>query len=206
MHSFFALLIRSVLLTAGCLLVGVVWNALRPNGIPLVAPRPYDIYVPCPETLVEADSISADEVTKQANVLYVDARPQEEYDQLHIKGAVSFPYPLLDEPVDEQAAALKRRRVPIVTYGDGGRGDLGDMLASLLTELEIPNVSHLEGGLPAWRERGGEVEGPGADDAGEDAGGAPEGEGDARDAGGPAEEASPAGDATPVATDAGGAP
>ena len=203
MHSFFALLLRSVLLTAGCVLVGVVWNAVRPGGIPLVAPRPYDIYVPCPETEVEADSISAEDVVSQANVVYVDARPREEFDRLHIKGAVSFPYPLLDEPVDEQAAALKRRRVPIVTYGNGGRGDLGDMLASLLTELEIPNVSHLEGGLPAWRERGGAVEGPGTSES-QDAGAAPSVEGDA--AGGEEGEASPAADAAAAGSEEGGAP
>lgn len=100
----------------------------------------------------------------------MDARPTSEFASQHIKGAESFPYPLLGEPPQSRVDSLKNRGAPIVTYGDGGRGDLGEMLASLLTELGVPDVSHLDGGLAAWRAGGGEVEGEGGTEAGDEAG------------------------------------
>ncbi len=162
MQTAISLILRATLLTAACVLVGVVFNLAHPAGIPLVAPRPYEIYVPCPETETEADSVALADLGGEA-VHYVDARPEVDYRRSHVKGAQSFPYPLLDEPPAEKVAALKRLGVRVVTYGDGGRGDLGEMMAALLTELGVPRVSHLEGGLPAWREGGGAVEGEGAE-------------------------------------------
>ena len=151
---------RSLLLTAAFVLVGVLFNLLRPgDGIALVAPRPYDIYVPCPETLVEALPASADEATKEADAVYVDARPIADYQREHIKGAISFPYPLLGDPPPEKVAELKGLGRPIFTYGDGGRGNLGELMASMLSDLGVSDVSHLVGGLPAWKEHGGATEG-----------------------------------------------
>lgn len=153
---------RSILLTAGCVLFAVGFNAVRPNGIDLVAQRPYDIYVPCPETETEAESVSAGQLDATHGAeLYLDARPEADFRREHIKGAISFPYPLLGDPPAEQVDELKRRAVPIVTYGGGVRDRSGEMMAALLTELGVPRVTHLEGGLAAWREQGNEVEGEG---------------------------------------------
>lgn len=164
------LFIRSVILTAGCVLVAVAFNAARPNGIPLVAPAPYDIYVPCPETETEAESASAVQLADES-VLYLDARPQTDFDRAHIKGAISFPYPLLGDPPADRVDQLKTRGVPIVTYGGGGRDSSGEMMAALLSELGVPNVTHLDGGLESWREQGREIEGEATErDDSEDAG------------------------------------
>lgn len=165
---------RACLLTGAAVLLGVAFNAVNPRGIELVAPREYEVYVPCPEALVESETIGAEDLAGDSLVLYLDARPESEYRQMHIAGAESFPYPLLDEPDPARIAALKRRGVRIVTYGDGGLGDLGEALANLLVELEVPEVRSLEGGLPAWRERGGATEGEGGGDEPE---AAPGGEG-----------------------------
>jgi rhodanese-related sulfurtransferase len=146
---------RSVVLTAGCVLIGVLYNAVRPNGIDLVAPAPYQIYVPCPESLAEVETTTAADVQSKTKVLYVDARPAEDFEKAHIKGAVSFPYPLLGDPEPDRVEALKRKGLPIVTYCDGGRSKFGEMMAKLLTELGVENVTHLEGGLEAWQKQGG---------------------------------------------------
>jgi rhodanese-related sulfurtransferase len=149
---------RSIVLTAACVIAGVVFNTARSGGIPLVAPRPYEIYVPCPETTVEAAQVTTQELAGAEDVLYVDARPEAEFEREHIAGAVSLPYPVLDDPPPDKVASLKRRKRRIVTYGGGGRGDLGKMMASVLTELGVENVNHLEGGLQAWKARGGRTE------------------------------------------------
>jgi rhodanese-related sulfurtransferase len=152
------LLIRATLLTACCVAVGLVFNAVRPEGIALIAPRPYEIFVPCPEGQAEAQQVNAEQLNQQEELLYLDARPQEEYQREHIKGAISFPYPVLGEPDADQVQALKTKGRPIVTYGQDSRDRLGEMMAALLTELGLDQVTSLEGGLRAWRDQGGAVE------------------------------------------------
>jgi rhodanese-related sulfurtransferase len=149
---------RAAIITAGCVLIGVVFNAVRAEGIDLVAQVEYEIYVPCPESQAESETMTAENARAQEDVLYVDARPEEDFAREHIKGAVSLPYPLLGDPPPEKIEALKRRSVPIVTYGGGGRDQSGKMMADLLTELGVPDVSHLEGGLKSWREQNGALE------------------------------------------------
>jgi rhodanese-related sulfurtransferase len=153
-----ALFGRSVLFAAGCVLVGVLFNALRPQGIDLVARTEYQIYVPCPESLARAETVSTAQARSTSKVLYLDARPSEDFERAHIKGAVSFPYPILEDPDPARVEALKTKGVPIVTYCGGGRSKFGEMMAKLLTELGVKNVTHLEGGLEAWRGQGGEIE------------------------------------------------
>lgn len=158
MRRVLILIVRASILTAAFVLVGVAFNALRSDGIDLVARSEYQIYVPCPESQADAGSVTAETAQKQ-QVLYVDARPVEAYEREHIQGAISFPYPLLGDPPAEKVDSLKQRGVPIVTYGGGGRDQTGEMMADLLTELGVEEVTHLEGGLATWREQGGEVEG-----------------------------------------------
>ena len=100
------LIIRSVILTAACVFAGMAFNAARSDGIPVVAPRPYEIYVPCPETLTEAQSVDASEATQ--NVLYVDARPTEQFQRAHIKGATNLPYDVLADPSPQDLDRLKK--------------------------------------------------------------------------------------------------
>lgn len=157
MKNFLKLTGRAVIMTAGCVLIGVVFNAVRAEGIDLVARAEYEIFVPCPESLVEAETSSAEDVLTKT-VLYLDARPEEDCQRERIKGAICFPYPLLGDPAPEKVEQLKRRNVPIVTYGEGGRDRSGEMMAKLLTELGVSEVSHLEGGLTAWREQNGGIE------------------------------------------------
>lgn len=149
---------RSVILAAACVLIGVVFNSVRASGIDLVAPVEYQIYVPCPESLAEVGTTNAADVQNKTALLYVDARPVDEFQKAHIKGAESFPYPLLGDPEPARVEALKRKGLPIVTYCEGGRSKFGEMMAKLLTELGVEDVTHLEGGLEAWRKQGGDVE------------------------------------------------
>ena len=167
MRTLLTLFIRSVVLTAGCVLFAIAFNAVRANGIELGAPAPYDIYVPCPETETEAEAVSAEQLDDETT-LYLDARPESDFERSHIKGAVSFPYPLLGDPPADRVDELKTRGVPIVTYDGGGRDSSGELMAALLTELGVPDVTHLEGGMQTWREQGREIEGEEAARTGEE--------------------------------------
>jgi predicted sulfurtransferase len=132
-------------------------NAVRPNRIPLVADRPYETLVPCPEPGGEVAAMAAsDPLLHDKGTLVVDARSAAEYQAWHFPGSVHAPFDWLAE-LDEvrpvvrklakQAAATHRQRV--VVYGDGGDPDTGLEWAKLLAAEGIKHVHYLRGGAPA---------------------------------------------------------
>ncbi len=144
-----------VVLVAATLALAV--NAVRKDGIPLVAERPYETLVPCPEPggAVEAAEPS-DPRLRDPGTLVVDARPAADYQAWHFAGAVHAPFDWLAEieqvrPVvkrlAQQAAGTHRQRV--VVYGDGGDPDTGLEWAKLLVAEGIKHVYYVRGGAPA---------------------------------------------------------
>ncbi len=135
-------------------LAGLAVNALRADGLPLVARAPYQILVPCPEPggPVEALDAGAPEISSERSFL-VDARPSEEFNRHHIPGAVNIPYDWLDPVPDDTLADLARSiaasgATRVVVYGDGGRPDNGEHLGKEISGCGIKNVFYIRGGAP----------------------------------------------------------
>ena len=83
-------------------------------------------------------------------VLWVDARPRQEFEHDHLEGAVLLNE---DEWNDLIANFLNEwdPDVPIVVYcGGGGCQASKAVAARLRTELQLENVHVLKGGLKAW--------------------------------------------------------
>jgi rhodanese-related sulfurtransferase len=165
MHRLVTLLLKSLAITVGSALVAVGTNALRPGGIPLVTDVPYDIFAECKDVEAEAVTATADEIKDNIAgiVLYVDARPAEQFAEEHIEGAINIPYsPLFGagpggiEKVKTEAD--KRNASTIAVYGaytdpsdPQTEIDFGKPLAAQLTEAGIAGVRHVEGGLKALK-------------------------------------------------------
>jgi hypothetical protein len=130
------------------------FNRLRPTGaLALVAEKPYEILVPCPEKLGRAAAIRPEDVRpREEGVLLVDAREAEEFARWHLGGALSVPFDYL-EPVPEARVRelLRSRPRKVVVYGDGDRPDSGEQLARQLAGLGVRNVLYASGGAPALR-------------------------------------------------------
>jgi rhodanese-related sulfurtransferase len=132
-------------------------NAVRQNHIPLVADRPYETLVPCPEPGGAVEAVEAsDPRLHDPGTLLVDARSAADYRAWHLPGAVHAPFDWLAEldevkPVvkhlAQQAAGTHRQRV--VVYGDGGDPDTGLEWAKLLAAEGIKHVHYVRGGAPA---------------------------------------------------------
>ncbi len=151
-------LLDAALITAGCALVALGVNALRADGIPLVAAQAYEILVPCPETSGEVDTVApTDPALGASTTLLVDARAPEAYAAWHLPGARSVPYDYL-EPVCSvrlrEVASSGAQRV--VVYGDGEDPDSGEQLGRELSGKGIRNVGFVVGGAPALRVARGE--------------------------------------------------
>jgi len=87
----------------------------------------------------------------QEKVLWVDARPREQFDADHIPGALllnSYEWEeLLDPFLDHWKAGLT-----VIVYCGGENCDLSKEVAKRLREeVQIPDVHVLKGGWQAWR-------------------------------------------------------
>jgi rhodanese-related sulfurtransferase len=130
-------------------------NSLRSSGgIPLVAERPYEILVPCPEVKGKAEAVApADLRPGEKGLLLVDARESEAFAKWHCPGARSVPFDYLELVSDDHVKAIASsgaRR--IVVYGDGDNPDSGEQLAQQLSGKGIRNVVFVKGGAPALRQ------------------------------------------------------
>jgi len=143
-----------VILAVGVLL-GLALNAARPDGLPLVATKPYETLVPCPEPGGPITALSADEARADSDTtFFIDARSPAAFADRHTNGARNVPYdyleatpPALLESLTREISQSGKRRVVVV--GDGGSADSGKELAKEISAAGIKNVAFVMGGAPA---------------------------------------------------------
>ena len=142
---------------AGLLLavLGLLVNALRSDGIPLVAKNAYEILVPCPEPLGEVFPMEPEELSSEGT-LVLDAREPEEYADWHWTGSMNVPFDFLDPgPIDTVAMLIRTEARRIAVYGDGDDPDSGRELGRELAGRGARNVYFVPGGAPRLMERDG---------------------------------------------------
>ena len=92
-------------------------------------------------------------LSKPSRGVFVDPRSTKSYEEGHIPGAISLPFPAM---TDTAASVLAGYDI-FVVYDS----DFSDVMAKAgskrLLELGFKNVYTLEGGLKAWRKEGYEV-------------------------------------------------
>jgi rhodanese-related sulfurtransferase len=130
-------------------------NAVRRNGLPLVAHTPYQTLVPCPEPGGPVEAIDAAGLELSSpQVFLIDARSSDEFETEHHERAINIPYDWLD-PVQEEILDELARSVAasgaarVIVYGDGGRPDSGEYLGKEISGRGIKNVYFIRGGAPA---------------------------------------------------------
>lgn len=153
------ILVQVMCLTAASFAVALSANAVRPDGIPLVAQVPYDIFAPCRDSEVQVQAICAECVAGKTDMLYVDARSAEAFATGHVDGAINAPYSVLagasaSDVAAVKSAATQRGVSTIVVYGavddleaPGQSIDLGKPLAEQLAEAGLTGARHYEGSL-----------------------------------------------------------
>ncbi|MBI5509169.1 MAG: rhodanese-like domain-containing protein [Deltaproteobacteria bacterium] len=157
------LLKQAVILAVTATLLALLVNAVRPDGLPLVATTPYETLVPCPEPQGVVAPITAG-AALAAKAFFVDAREAEAYADAHLPGAVSLPFDYLDAVPKAALGALTRQIVlsgasQVAVYGDGGSPDSGEELAKEIAFAGIKNVTFIQGGVAALAAAGAMVPG-----------------------------------------------
>lgn len=139
--------------------LALVANSTRVDGIPLVAKKDFEIFVPCPEPIGEATAINADApLVRDPASLLIDARSREEHEEWHLPHSLNQPFNWLAEQdeINREAAEVARviarsGKHYVVIYGDGGDPDSGERWAALLSASGVKNVVFISGGANRLR-------------------------------------------------------
>lgn len=151
---------EAALISAASAILALAVNGLRANGLPLVAPTPYTILVPCPEPGGPVEAIAPNDPTiRGPRTFLIDARGADEFGRAHLPGATNVPYDWLDPTPDAELERLVKSvassgATRVVVYGDGGRPDSGEHLGREISGGGIRNVGFVRGGAPALFEEG----------------------------------------------------
>jgi len=89
--------------------------------------------------------------------LFVDARSNDDYNEGHIKGAITLPVGEFDERVGNLLDNYSPDQ-SIITYCSGRTCEDSHRLAQMLIDLGYENVSIMIDGFPGWKENGYPVE------------------------------------------------
>ncbi len=141
-----------LILLSGLIAIGV--NHLRANSIPLIGDWSTGSRVA--DTKGESLVIGLEQARllfEQNAVQFVDARPQSQYAEGHVRDALSLPLQKVDRYFVERADRLESQKT-IVTYCDGESCDLSHELALFLKEMGFENVRVLVNGWTIWQEAG----------------------------------------------------
>jgi rhodanese-related sulfurtransferase len=96
-------------------------------------------------TLVEAKKLFLQEA-----VIIIDARPNDDYEKGHIRGARSLPWHEVDQRFMEVTKDISVD-TPIITYCDGETCELSHNLTNFLLDLGFTNVRILVNGWTKWQ-------------------------------------------------------
>ena len=162
MKSYLYILRDAVIICAIMAVIGIVINAVRSDGLPFIADKPYEIFVPCPETLGAVEMISPTDTRLTDDKTYIiDARMQTEYDAWHYRHAICLTYDYLDPISPEELknismniASSGSARVVVYGDGDGKEGTTGYELGRELAGNGLQNVFIVEGGADALKNKG----------------------------------------------------
>ena len=89
--------------------------------------------------------------------VFVDARSRDDYDEGHIKGAVSLPVGRFDEKIEAFSEQYPIDR-PVITYCSGRTCEDSNKLAQYLLEFGYKEVAVFIDGFPGWEAAGYPIE------------------------------------------------
>ena len=154
-----------IILLVVSIALAMLVNFLSPSGIALVGQwdTSQGVITASPsgteeEKPEEINSVArAMEIFDNGNVLFVDARSSDNYEDGHIPGAISLPVGQFDEQIE----SFLNQHPPdafIVTYCSGRTCEDSHNLAQLLSDVGYTHLRVFIDGFPGWKAEGYPVE------------------------------------------------
>jgi rhodanese-related sulfurtransferase len=154
-----------IILLVVSIALAMLVNFLSPSGIALVGQwdTSQGVITASPsgteeEKPEEINSVArAMEIFDNGNVLFVDARSSDNYEDGHIPGAISLPVGQFDEQIESLLNRYSSDQ-PIVTYCSGRTCEDSHDLAQFLSDAGFTNVRIFIDGFPGWEAKGYPIE------------------------------------------------
>lgn len=145
-------LFQAPVIIASAFVMAAGFNLVRGNALPFIGD--WSIHARISDAAGASMVISLEEARElflRGGALFLDARPRDQFELGHIKGAVSLPAQEAEGRFSEAAQALDQARA-IITYCDGENCDLSHKLALILKEMGFAEVKVLVNGWSLWRQ------------------------------------------------------
>jgi rhodanese-related sulfurtransferase len=148
------------IIVLSAVILGLVCNAVSPRGIDLIRKEQRPAWLSdasrnaTPSTSPRPTFINVDQAVKifqRGDGLFIDARHEDEFDEGHIKGAISLPLSRLESHPDLIRGLPKDTL--IVTYCSGEQCALSIDLGERLALLGFTNVKVFFSGWLEWEKR-----------------------------------------------------
>ncbi|HEX2869484.1 MAG TPA: rhodanese-like domain-containing protein [Ignavibacteriales bacterium] len=147
---------KVIIIVIASLCLGTIYNYFSQAGVPLFGfsmKKHVTAEMTAKENevpLSEPKVISLKEALKfhEANVIFIDARANEDFLKGHIKNAINVPFYEFDKYKENLRGISKDE--PIVCYCEGAECDLSDMLGEKLASMGYKMVFIFFGGWYAW--------------------------------------------------------
>lgn len=149
---------QAPLLVFTALVLALAVNHIRDDRLPLIGD--WSVEARFIDSSGESHTISLEgslHLFERDEALFLDARPESQYAEGHIKGALNLPWQDLDRYFLEVVDRLDGPKT-IITYCDGVACDLSHELTLFLKEMGFEKVYVLVNGWSLWKEAGFPVE------------------------------------------------
>ena len=131
--------------------LGFSINQFRDSRLPLFGDWSVEARLTTPSGIqLNLSLIEAKNLFMQKKCIFIDARPKDDYERGHIRGARSLPWHEVDQRFMEVTKDISLE-TPIITYCDGETCDLSHKLANFLIEMGFKNVKVLVNGWTKWQ-------------------------------------------------------
>jgi rhodanese-related sulfurtransferase len=143
--------LQFVAIFALAVFLGFSINQFRESRLPLLGDWSMEARLTTPSgARLNLSLIEAKNLFLQKKGIFIDARPKDDYEKGHIRGARSLPWHEIDQKFMEVTKDISLG-TPIITYCDGETCDLSHKLANFLIELGFKNVKVLVNGWTKWQ-------------------------------------------------------
>lgn len=152
---------ESLLVVCAGMAIGLVSNGVRSDGLSLGTAPARATEGECAPPAEQTNWVSlaeSIELSKQQDVVFVDARPHDEFVRAHVAGAYSVPFHGGDAVPRDALDAVAGARIVVAYCDTHGGCQTSSALAKALAQAGARDVRVLEGGWPAWEEAGAPAE------------------------------------------------
>ena len=134
--------------------LGFSINQFRVNRLPLFEDWSMEALLKSPSgDRLDISLVEAKNLYLKKSAIFIDARPTDDYEKGHIRGARSLPWHEVDQRFMEVTKDISVN-TPIITYCDGKTCRLSHDLANFLLDMGFTDVRILVNGWTKWQNAG----------------------------------------------------